>query len=429
MEKEIKEELFFFKSLIRTLTADNRGIGDKLEESLKLLLEKVRGAHGSIMLVSNHEFQIVASTNKSILHKRIPIDPKTISGHVYVTGKPLYFKDVTKSRRFKNKIHKSNYSTPSLMCIPLKGQHKIIGVVTVSDHLENRFFSREDFLLMKDYTLILSPLLENSCLFHRLKKEKEKYERLAQELKVSKEELQMTYQERSELVEMVVHDFKSPLSAVISNLELLKYVGVEEKLKPIIETALNGAKKLLDMINEFLQLAKLDEVHRQKESFGPVSLVSVLRKVLDEVEPVADAKSIEIEFDSQEDVLLWGSKSLFFHLFQNLLSNAIKYTPEQGKVKVFWKVNKAKRKEDRFGYFCKICVEDTGPGIPDDQKKFIFDRFERLKRDKNVQGTGIGLFICKRIVNLLEGKVWVEDAVPSGSRFCVTCYVWEGKNA
>ena len=88
---------------------------------------------------------------------------------------------------------------------------------------------------------------------------------------------------------------------------------------------------------------------------------------------------------------------------------------------------RAKRKEDRFNNFCKISIEDTGPGIPDEEKKTIFDKFKRLKRDQtnNPQGSGIGLFICKKIVNLLEGKIWIEDVHPTGTRFCVTCYVWE----
>lgn len=75
----------------------------------------------------------------------------------------------------------------------------------------------------------------------------------------------MTYTERQELVQMVVHDFKSPLSAIISNLDLLKYIGLSDQQKPIVDTALNGAKKLLDMINEFLQIARVDQFQKEKK--------------------------------------------------------------------------------------------------------------------------------------------------------------------
>ncbi len=420
MGKEFKEEFIFLKRLIQIISNNSKRLEERTDKSLKLLLEKIKGVHGSIMLVEPGEdvFTIVASTNKRLIKKKISIDPNSISGYVYTTGKPLYYKDITKSKKFRHKIRQKNYSTPSLMCIPLKGQNSIIGVVTVSDHYENSYFSKDDFLLLLDYSFIISPLLENSLLFIKLQEEKERYERLAQELKI-------TYIEKSELVEMVVHDFKSPLSAVISNLELLKFVGIDDAHKPIVETAIGGAKKLLDMINEFLESARKENLHPKENDFGPVSLREVLNEVLEELKYLADSKSIKIDVNSQKDVSLWGNRSLFVHLIQNLLSNSIKYTPSNGKIKIYWEIKDAQRKEDRFGKICKVCIEDTGPGIPEEDKRIIFEKFKRLDKNKNVQGSGIGLFICKRIVNLLEGKIWVEDVIPKGSRFCFTAYVWE----
>ncbi|WP_461834117.1 GAF domain-containing sensor histidine kinase [Desulfothermus sp.] len=427
MKKDTEKELGFLRSIINILSSDRLSLSQKMDKSLRVILRRIQALKGSIMLYSKEKntFQIVAATNKKILDKEIPVNPDSISGYVFTTGEPVFFKDIRKSKKFKSFAIGKNYNTPSLICVPLKMERRILGVINVSDHKQNRSFMESDFAFLKDYASILSPLIENSCLFHKLKEEKEKYKKLSEELKISKEELLMTYTERQELVQMVVHDFKSPLSAIISNLDLLKYIGLNDQQKQIVDTALNGAKKLLDMINEFLQIAKVDQFQKDKIKFEPVSLLSVLNEVIEELKPQADIKSIKIIQQSQKDVMLWGTHSLFVHLIQNLISNAIKYTPENGLVKISWEVLKTQRAGDKFKKFAKICIEDTGPGIPDDLKKVVFNRFERLKRDKGVQGTGIGLFICKRIVNILEGRIWIEDAKPQGSRFCFSCYVCE----
>lgn len=428
MTDNISQELLFLRNLIKVIASPDLSLETKMEESLTMILGKINGGKGSIMLYDKvrNSFKVMASTNKNILNKIIPVDPNTISGYVITTGEPIYLKDIRKSKRFKNPVRCSNYDSFSLICMPLKGKHGNIGVINVSDHLEKVCFTEDDFQLLKDYSYILSPLIENTLLFHEIQKQRDRLEKLSQELSVSREKLKITFEERQELVQMVVHDFKSPLSAVISNLDLLKYVGLNEQQDQFVNTALNGAKKLLDMINEFLQIAKIDDLEEYKEKFTSVSVNLVLDEVLEDLRPQADVKNIDIEVCLEQDINLYGTNSLLLHLFQNLISNAIKYTPENGKIKIFGEVRPTRRVEDEFDKSAVICVEDTGPGIPDNVKKTIFNRFQRLKRDKSIQGTGIGLFICKRIVNILGGKIWVEDATPMGSRFCFTCYVVDG---
>ncbi len=424
MKKDLSMEFNFLRLLINILSSPELDLEKKMDRSLNLILEKVRARKGSIMILSEDrkKFQIVASTNKEILNREIPLNEKSISGYVVTTGEPVYLKDIKKSERFRNVAIGKNYDTPSLICMPLRVNTKVIGVINISDHIENISFTEDDFLSLKDYASILSPLLENTRLFQKLQEERERYKRISEELKISQEELLATYSERQELVQMVVHDFKSPLSAIISNLDLLKYIGLTDQQKEIVETALNGAKKLLEMINEFLQIARMDEFHEHKKEFREVSLLSVLNEVLEEFKPQAEVKHIEIMVENKDDIYIFGTPSIFHHLLQNLISNAVKYTPENGNIKICWEVFSSKRAGDKFKNIAKVCIEDNGPGVPDELKSQIFNRFRRLKRDKDIQGTGIGLFICKRIVNLLGGKIWVEDVEPTGSRFCFTCY-------
>ncbi len=431
MKDHFKEELYFLRSLIQNLTNFDTPLSEKMEKSLNLILNKIKATQGSIMLVDDkkNNFTVVASTNKKILNRKISVDPKSIAGHVLITGEPLYFKDVKKSPKFRCRAHLKNYCTPSFICMPLKTRKGIIGVINVSDHQDQKPFTNRHFEILKDYAYILSPLLENSCLLHKLEEEKKRNEKMLQELKISKEELMITYTERSELVQMVVHDFKSPLSAIISNLDVLLYMGLSEEHKSIVESALKGANKLLEMINEFLELARIDEFQSNNLTFRPTSLLPIIREVVEEFLPQAETKNISITYPSTEDINIWGHETLVRHLFQNLISNAVKYTPEGGTVNIYWKITPAKRAEDKFDKIAIICVEDTGCGIPDKYKETIFRRFSRLKRHSGIQGSGIGLFICRRIATLLGGKIWVEDRKGGGSIFCVSCYLWEENNA
>ncbi|WP_456325611.1 ATP-binding protein [Desulfonauticus submarinus] len=426
-----KQELFFLKKIINILIDPEEELFPKMEKSLSLILQKVRAKQGSIMLVEDKKKQanIVAATNKKLIGLNVEIVPETISGYVFSTGEPVYFKDVTKSKRFKHVVRNRNYKTSSLICVPLKRKKTVIGVINASDPEKKEYFSEHDFGLLKDYASMLSPLVENSYLLAQLKQRQAKLEQVSRHLAIKQRELLLASRERSELVQMVVHDFKSPLSAVISNLDLLNYLGLGEEQKHIVDTALDGAKKLLEMINEFLQIARLDAWKETKTELGPMNFLPVVERVVEEFRPLAEEKNIELIVQSAPEVEVYAEENLMYHLLQNLLSNAIKYTPENGKVILGWKIRESRRKSDKFSKFIIFYVEDNGKGIPKGHKELIFRRFKRLKRDVKIQGTGIGLFICQRIVNMWNGKIWVEDVEPTGSRFCFTCYLTGEKNA
>ncbi|MBT8763686.1 GAF domain-containing sensor histidine kinase [Desulfohalobiaceae bacterium Ax17] len=429
-------KLEFIRRVINVLTDSRLRLTQKLDQSLALILKKISARQGSIMLLDKEHNQllILAATKKDIIGKSQPIDRRAISGYVFESGQPLLIEDINKDPRFKPAVSRSkNYRTDSLLCVPLISQRQdVIGVINASDRLDDTSFSQSDLGLLIDFAAYLSPLVENSYLLHKLKEEREKYKSLAQELELKQKELMITYTERSELVQMVVHDFKSPISAVISNLDLLKYMGLREDQDPIVNTAMEGAEKLLEMINEFLEVAKLDQWQEGKGKLEPVALAPIVRQEVEGIDPIARVKGIDIQITNKEDVLVLGDPTLLSHLLQNLLSNAVKYTPQEGKARVFWEVQTGKRRTDRHDRIVKLCVQDNGPGVPDELKKVIFNRFTRAKSHKNIQGTGIGLFICSRIANLLGGKIWVEDvkgAQAKGSRFCVTLYALENGHA
>lgn len=204
------------------------------------------------------------------------------------------------------------------------------------------------------------PLIESLAMFEKLETEKVRYQELAQELEIKQKELIIASTERSELVQMVVHDFKSPLSAVISNMDLLSYLGPSESQKPIIETAFKGATKLLEMIDEFLHIARVDEYEEKGVVIRPVSFLPLVREQIEALMPLAREKSMTIENSCELDVEVLGDPMLLGHLVQNLISNAIKYTPAGGAIRIGMGTWESRRTGDPTHTVLKFWVEDNG---------------------------------------------------------------------
>ncbi len=409
--------------VIKLLSARNLPLNQKLDQSLGMILDGINAENGSIMINSDDrtELKVWAATNKRIIGKKQGVSTESISGQTFLSSQPVLIKNINDHPQFAPKSRPGNYRTNSLISVPLKNDagDTAFGVINASDHRLDSSFSRNDLNLLLDYSAWISPILNSSLLMEDLKREKEKYRQLSFELEIKQKELMISTAERSELVQMVVHDFKSPLSAVISNLELLSYMEMSRDQRPVIATALDGSQKLLEMINDFLQLARLDQ-WQESDQTDDIFIKDMVQQEVENILPTAKAKSISVEVVSDHDLKVRAHNSMLHHLLNNLLTNAVKYTPDNGTVKISWIPKQAKRITDKCSSIVELCVEDSGQGVPDQMKKAIFERFYRAAGSSHIQGTGVGLYISNRIANLMGGKIWVEDAVPHGSRFCVT---------
>jgi signal transduction histidine kinase len=423
--QERERQLAFIRKITGILTGLDQPLEQKLKESLCLILDEIKAQTGSIMLLEEggRSLKIVAATRKELIGRSQDLGEDTVSAHVCRNRSPLIVKDIATDTRFRLR---NGYTTTSLISVPLLSieEDRLVGVINASDHHNNNPFTTDNLETVIGYASWVSPLLENSFLLSRLREEKDRYRIIAEELSLKQSEILIASTERSELVEMVVHDFKSPLAAIISNLDLLRYVGLFDEQKPIVDTALGGAKKLLEMINDFLEIARLDHLCNDTQRFQPIAVRSVLAGLLQDLAPVSRGKRIDMSIQGSDDIAVIAEPTLLHHLFQNLLSNALKYTPEGGRIRIGWEVLPSQRRADGIQKVVRFVVEDTGIGIPNEIKAEIFQKFRRgnRKEDIGLDGSGIGLFICQKIVTILRGRIWVEDAQPSGSRFCFTLF-------
>lgn len=418
----------FLRSMMTILGSRSMTAAEKLHSGGMLIQTRIKSRNASVMLYDEEKqgLKVVAASRKEIVGLSQPLSPESISGYVCTHKAPLLIKDIDTDSRFC--CRNGGYKTKSLISVPLlSDQGQVIGVINVSDKEGNEPFTEIDLSALLEYAGWITPLIESLAMFERLEAEKVRYQELAQELEIKQKELIIASTERSELVQMVVHDFKSPLSAVISNMDLLSYLGPSESQKPIIDTAFKGATKLLEMIDEFLHIARVDECEEKGVVIRPVSFLPLVREQIEALMPLAREKNMTIENRCQLDVKVLGDPMLLGHLVQNLVSNAIKYTPENGEIRIGMGAWESRRTGDPTHTVLKFWVEDNGEGVEDRYKESIFDKFVRTEKsvESGIKGTGIGLFICRKIATMFQGKIWVEDVIPHGSRFCVILFIPE----
>lgn len=209
----------------------------------------------------------------------------------------------------------------------------------------------------------------------------------------------------------VTHELKTPIAVTKLNLEtLIKHRLDEERQKKIIQTALQETNRLDNLANNILVASQLEggDHTRSKEELDLSSLVQ--RIVLDLRQRYPQRKW---EDSIEADCTLFGDTLLLQMLVSNLAENAIKYSPKEGLITILL------RKDSRHTL---LQVKDEGPGIPEEEKKKVFDKFYRTGQEKtrSTQGTGLGLYLCRKIARDHKATIKITDNSPVGSIFTVS---------
>ncbi|MCP4650052.1 MAG: PAS domain S-box protein [PVC group bacterium] len=215
-------------------------------------------------------------------------------------------------------------------------------------------------------------------------------------------------------VSNVSHELRAPLISIQKSLSLILDTADKEKLDPqqkqFLEIASNNATRLTELVNDLLDVAKL-EAGRMKAEFASTSLVTVVDSVVDMLGVWANSRGISLEKQIPDTLNMDIDAKMLNQVFTNLIGNAVKFTPEGGKVIL---------SAEDMGKEVKICVSDTGCGIPKESLDCIFEKFEQSKTVPvagSPKGTGLGLSIVKEIVGLHGGKIWAESEDGNGTQF------------
>jgi signal transduction histidine kinase len=239
--------------------------------------------------------------------------------------------------------------------------------------------------------------------------------RLFREIEEKGSELEVANKHKSEFLANMSHELRTPLNAILGYTELILdniYGDVPEKIQEVLKRLEKNGRHLLSLINDVLDLSKI-EAGQLTLALNEYSMGEVIQTVFTSVEALATEKNLELKVKVPKDLTTGkGDEQRIAQVLLNLLGNAIKFTDE-GEVKV-----EASISNETFW----VSVSDTGPGLSEADQKKIFEEFQQAdgSSTRKKGGSGLGLSISKKIVEMHGGRIWVESTLGKGSTFRFT---------
>jgi len=235
-------------------------------------------------------------------------------------------------------------------------------------------------------------------------------------------EAQNASRAKGEFLSHMSHEIRSPLNAVIGMINIATDANDVQTIKRYLEKAGNASKYVLGVINDILDMSKI-EANKLELSFDNFNFGRMLSNIVDVTSVRAQEKHQQLVVNLNKNVppFVISDELRLSQVITNLMTNAIKFTPENGKVEL----NAEKLDEQNGEITIRVEVADSGIGISPEQQKKLFTSYNQADSSitKNFGGTGLGLAISKQIVELMQGKIWIESELGKGSKFIFTVKV------
>lgn len=228
----------------------------------------------------------------------------------------------------------------------------------------------------------------------------------------AREEAERANQAKNEFLSRVSHELRTPFNAVLGFAQILEMDDLTDDQRESVEQIIRAGRHLLDLINEVLDISRI-ESGVLSLSVEPVELRELAGEGLDLVRGMAAERAIELRVDlhGAEDTYVMADRQRLKQVLVNMLANAIKYNREHGTVTLSFRGDRG---------LVRIEVADAGPGIPEDRLDRLFSPFERLGAEQGeIEGTGLGLAVSKRLVEAMGGAIGLASSSPQGSTFFV----------
>ncbi|MBI5198737.1 MAG: GAF domain-containing sensor histidine kinase [Nitrospirae bacterium] len=403
--------------------ADSHSFSSFILSHLSGILDVDGAAVGNIS--DNEWIGYAVSDRKGIGIKegmRIPLN-EVYCDIVNKTKRPLFINDATKSGEFKDHPDLLKHGTVSYCGVPVFIGEELFGVLCTFSRSPHHY---------SEYDVILHELLSKRLEFEFVK---EKYEN---ELRFSMTEAQAANRAKSEFLANMSHELRTPLNSIIGFSEvMLDGIGgtISDDQRGFIQDIYESGKHLLSLIEDILDLSRVEAGTIELE-LSEFSLKELIDNSLIFFREKALKHNMKVKVEVEEgldDIV--ADRRRIKQVLVNLLSNAFKFSPDGGSVIVRARLIEAEKmgrwEDEKFSTsqapsfptsdrnFYEISVEDTGIGISKDDQKRLFKPFQQLETvySKKYPGTGLGLNLCKKFVELHGGRIGVESEVGKGSRF------------
>ena len=332
----------------------------------------------------------------------------SILEHVYELGQPLLIKNATLDPRFSHASSVLNLRLRSVMCVPLITKQGPVGAFYVENRSESGIFSNRELDLLVFFSHHAAVAIENANLNDNLE---EVVQERTQQLVEAKDVAENASKAKSDFLAYVSHELRSPLTAILNYSEMLQreyYGAINVRQGKTVQSILKSVAHILSLVNDLLDLNKI-EAGLLDIQLADIDLSLVLQEIVPNIESLLFEKPVQFKLDIQESLpLIKGDKKRIYQIFLNLLSNAAKFTYE-GYIQVDVSFDNS---------FVNVQIEDTGIGIPEDEHGLVFQLYKQSRKNPlNVIGSGLGLPISKRLIDLHGGEITLISKQGQGSTF------------
>lgn len=361
------------------------------------LVKNFKVDKGGFLYIVNNKGQIVAhpkypAHEKIVSYSSLPIVQKIQKGS---EGVEINYNSIEKEERLA-----------AYTLVPQYGW----GVV-VTDPISTAFIERDNAMrsiyLFDGFIILLNALFAASVIFVYLKlqKTKVKLDQKKLALEDANSKLQELDKLKDDFVSMASHQLRTPLTAINWYTELLgsdKNNPLNKEQRGYVQQIAIGSKRMVEMVIALLNVSRI-ELGTFAVDPKSTDIISIMQTVVEELQPLIIEKRLRVTTKMKDEIpQIMVDPNLFRMIYQNLLTNAVKYTPDNGSVSIYH----ALQGENVF-----ISVYDTGYGIPKEEQQKIFSKLFRAEnvQAKDTQGTGLGLYIIKSIIEQSGGKIWFDS--------------------
>jgi len=331
-----------------------------------------------------------------------------LSEGVAAEGRPLIVVNVAEDPRFANAV---SFGVTSLLAVPLKTAETVVGVLYGMDYI-SRDFSPHEINLILTFANQAALAIENA--------------RLYSQAQLAYKELQELDKVKDEFVSIASHEIRTPLALIKGYSSTLLRSELRlppEKQQRFISGIDDASNRLVSLIDNLLSVSRI-ESGRFKINPQPVNIKEAIQHAASTFQGQLGNHNLEMALPDHEPRARCN-RDQFEQVIINLIGNAIKYSPNGGQITVS-SARLEGQAEDKKDAKIEVRVSDQGGGIGPEHIARIFDKFYRAETGltRKTQGTGLGLYICKSIINSYNGEIWVESEPGTGSTFIFTLPVW-----